>query len=100
MSMGIERVLKENFSDFKEVIQVEDKNASPQELTFEAVEEEFNRLYPAITAMGAVAKIASVDLDFGVVNIEWRGSNKVQQGLELALLDIPFVNRVEFSTAE
>lgn len=96
MSMGIERVLKENFSTFKEVIQVEDPNAGPSELTLEDVEEEFGRLYPAIAAMGGVGKIVSVDAELGVVNMEFRGSNKVRQGLELAILDLKFVNRVEF----
>ena len=93
--MGIERVLKENFSAFKEVIQVEE-NAGPTSLTMEAVADEFSRLYPAIIAMGGVSKIVSVDADLGVVNMEFRGSNKVRQGLELAILDLPFVNRVEF----
>ena len=65
-------------------------------MTLEAVKEEFDRLYPAIIAMGGVSKIVSVDAGLGVVKMEFRGSNKVRQGLELAILDIPFVNRVEF----
>ncbi|CAB9525158.1 NifU-like protein 1, chloroplastic [Seminavis robusta] len=101
MSMGIERVLKENFSGFKEVIQVEDPaNAGPSELTLEAVKEEFDRLYPAIVAMGGVSEILNVEPDVGVVNMKFRGSNKVRQGLELAILDLPFVNRVEFVMGE
>ena len=99
--MGIERVLKENFATFKEVVQVEDPAlAGPSELTLEDVQEEFDRLYPAIIAMGGVARIVSVDAVTGVVNMVFRGSNKVRQGLELAILDLPFVNRVEFSMDE
>lgn len=97
MSMGIERVLKENFSTFKEVVQIED---GPTELTLEAVQEEFGRLYPAIVAMGGVASVDEVDTELGVVRMTFRGSNKVRQGLELAILDIPLVNRVEFQMGE
>lgn len=99
--MGIERVLKENFSTFKEVVQVEDPAlAGPSELTLEDVQEEFDRLYPAIVAMGGVSRITGIDANTGVVNMTFRGSNKVRQGLELAILDLPFVNRVEFSMDE
>lgn len=83
MSMGIERVLKENFDTFREVIQVEEK-VGPTELTLEDVQEEFNRLYPAIVAMGGVAKIIGIDAATGVVTMTFRGSNKIRQGLELA----------------
>lgn len=101
MSMGIERVLKENFSGFKGVHQVEDPAlAGPTELTLEEVQAEFDRLYPAIIAMGGVSKIISVEPDVGVVNMTFRGSNKVRQGLELAILDLPFVNRVNFEMGE
>jgi len=101
MSMGIERVLKENFSTFKKVIQVEDpENAGPTSLTMEAVEEEFSRIYPAIIAMGGVSKIVGINSDLGVVSMEFRGSNKVRQGLELAIFDLPFVNHVEFTMDE
>jgi Fe-S cluster biogenesis protein NfuA len=101
MSMGIERVLKENFVGFKEVIEVIDPaQAGPTQLTMKDVQEEFDRLYPAIIAMGSVSKILSVDSDLGVVTMQFRGSNKVRQGLELAILDLKFVNRVEFVMGE
>jgi len=96
MQMGIERVLKENFAGLGEVIQVEDEeNAKPTELTHQVVEDEVNRIKPAIQAMGGVVNIISVD-PIGVVEIEFRGANKVRQGLELALLDIDFVKHVKF----
>lgn len=99
MKMGIERVLKENFPDLGEVVQVEDPNANanptPTELTWEAVEAEVNRIKPAIVAMGGVVKIKSVD-PIGVVELEFRGGNKVKQGLELAIQDVPYVKHVKF----
>lgn len=96
MKMGIERVLKENFPDLGEVLQVEtESDENPTELTLEAVQKEVNRLSPALTAMGGVVRIVSVD-PLGVVQIEFRGSNKIRHGLELALLDVPFVKHVEF----
>lgn len=100
MEMGIERVLKENFEGFTRVVQVEDPDAAVTELSWELVEQEFNRIYPAIVAMGGVSKLVSIDKDLGVVQLTFRGSNKIKQGLELALLDVPFVNRVEFQMEE
>ena len=100
MQMGIERVLKENFADLGEVIQVEDEeNAKPTELTYQAVEDEVNRMKQAITAMGGVVRIINVD-PIGEVEIEFRGPNKVRQGLELALLDVDFVKHVKFVTQD
>jgi Fe-S cluster biogenesis protein NfuA len=96
MKMGIERVLKENFPDLGEIIQVEDdEDKKPTELTFQVVENEVNRIKPAILAMGGVVNIRNVD-PIGVVELEFRGANKVRQGLELALLDIDFVKHVKF----
>ncbi|CAJ1954510.1 unnamed protein product [Cylindrotheca closterium] len=100
MKMGIERVLKENFADLGEIIQVEDEgDAKPTELTYQVVEEEVNRIKGAIQAMGGVVNILNVD-PIGVVEIEFRGANKVRQGLELALLDIDFVKHVKFVSQE
>jgi Fe-S cluster biogenesis protein NfuA len=101
MKMGIERVLKENFPDMNEVKQVEDEdNANPTELTLEAVEDGVNRVKPAIIAMGGVVRIIGVDSASGEVVLEFRGANKVRGGLELAILDIEFVNTVTFKMIE
>jgi len=64
------------------------------------VQEEFARLSPAISAMGGVGRIDRVDAELGVVHMMFRGFNKVRQGVELAILDLPFVNRIEFSMDE
>merc|ERR1712087_361195 len=97
MQMGIERVLKENFPDLGQVLQVtpEEEEGSPTELTMAAVQSEVKRLSPAILAMGGVIRIVDVD-PIGVVEIEFKGSNKVRHGLELALLDVPYVKHVKF----
>ncbi len=98
MQMGIERVLKENFENMGEVAQVEppeDELQDANELTMEAVQKEVNRISPAITAMGGVVEIVNVD-PLGVVEIRFRGANKVQQGLELALRDVKYVKHVKF----
>jgi len=101
MQMGIQRVLSENFPNFGEVIQVEDPDqvdAKPTELTLEAVQSELNRIKPAILAMGGSVEIVSVDTELGVVKLKFRGSNKVKQGLELAIRDVEYVKHVEFES--
>jgi hypothetical protein len=102
MQMGIERVLRENFGSDVSVSQITDTSGSgaPTELTFEAVQQEVQRLSTAIIAMGGVVRIVNVDPATGVVQLNFRGANKVQKGLELALLDVPFVNAVQFVMGE
>ncbi|GFH55502.1 hypothetical protein CTEN210_11978 [Chaetoceros tenuissimus] len=101
MQMGIERVLKENFDNLGEVAQVTPEedgvngSENANELTMDAVMKEVNRIKPAITAMGGQVDIVSVD-PLGVVEVRFRGANKVQQGLELALRDVKFVKHVKF----
>ena len=100
MQMGIERVLKENFDDLGEVAQVtpeeeEGEGSNAKELTMDAVMKEIGRIGPAIKAMGGVVEVLSVD-PVGVVEIRFRGANKVRQGLELALRDVPYCKHVKF----
>ena len=101
MQMGITRVLKENFPNLGEVVQVEEnegstEGGSPNELNIEAVQAELKRITPAITAMGGVVEIINVD-PLGVVELKFRGSTKIQQGLELAILSVPLVKHVKFT---
>eukprot|EP00815_Leptocylindrus_aporus_P009643 CAMPEP_0116059626 /NCGR_PEP_ID=MMETSP0322-20121206/5908_1 /TAXON_ID=163516 /ORGANISM="Leptocylindrus danicus var. apora, Strain B651" /LENGTH=367 /DNA_ID=CAMNT_0003544043 /DNA_START=111 /DNA_END=1211 /DNA_ORIENTATION=+ len=65
MKMGIERVLNENFSNV-EVIQVDSENDGGEIPTIEYVQNEVNRLLPAITALGGVVKVIDVT-ELGVV---------------------------------
>ena len=96
MQMGIERVLKENYGPQVSVQQVESGEDVPKSLSYQAVEDEVARLSPAVVAMGGVVRIVSVDEETGVVQLFFRGANKVRQGLELALRDVAFVNAVQF----
>lgn len=101
MQMGIERVLKEKFPDVNEILQVEnDPESKPKELTWESVEDEVNRLKPAIFAMGGSVELESIDTETGVVSIKFQGASKVRQGLELALRDVDFVNEVNWITTD
>jgi Fe-S cluster biogenesis protein NfuA len=96
MQMGIERVIKEKFGEVNIFRTEEDPEAQPKELTFKAVEDEVNRLRPAIIAMGGAISIESIDVPTGTVNIKFQGAEKVKNGLELALLDVAFVEKVNF----
>jgi NFU1 iron-sulfur cluster scaffold homolog, mitochondrial len=98
MQMGIERVLKEKWSDVS-IVQADDDNTDdgkPKELQISAVEMEINRLRPALRAMGSTVALRSVDATTGIVVIQFSGSSKVRQGLELAIADVPFVQQVTF----
>lgn len=97
MQMGIERVLKEKWPGV-DVSKVEDDEESqPKSLSYEAVAAEVNRLKPALIAMGCKVDIAAVEEETGRVEITFTGSDKVRQGLELALQDVPFVETIEFT---
>lgn len=98
MQMGIERILREKFPSLVEVIKVQENDTAPKELSdYEAmVEVEIQRIRPAITAMGGSIQVVSVNHETGIVLIQFRGSKKVQQGVELAILDIDFVKEVQF----
>lgn len=96
MQMGIERVLKENFVDLGQVIQVEPEKAELEPLE-ERVRSELNRIGPAISAMGGQFEVQRVDEDVGQVVMKFKGPNKIQQGLELALLDVENVRHVQFT---
>jgi len=99
MQMGIERVLRENFPDLGQVIQV--INTPPEdELSVELVQFEVDRLQGAITAMGGSVKVVGVDKETGIVSIFFKGPNRIRQGLEMAVKDIAVVKDVKFVAQE
>ena len=63
--------------------------------TMETVGAAVDALKPAITAMGGVVDVKDVS-ELGVVNMLFRGPNKIRYGLELAVLDVKGVRHVEF----
>lgn len=95
MQMGIERVLKENFPNLGQVLQV-DSGSSGEKNEFDVVQREVDRIKPAIIAMGGKVDVVSVDKQSGTVKLNFQGAGKLRQGVELALLDIDFVETVEF----
>jgi Fe-S cluster biogenesis protein NfuA len=99
MQMGIERVLKENFPNLGQVLQVDDDDdgtGGNKESEFDIVQREVDRIKPAIIAMGGKVEILNVDVETGTVQLNFEGASRVRQGLELALLDIDFVQKVDF----
>lgn len=98
MQMGIERVLKEKWPDVT-ISQATTAAADDQnELQYQTVEKEVNRLRPALMALGSsIVELSSVDAATGTVVIRMvGGSSKVRQGLELAIADVPLVKQVTF----
>ena len=63
MQMGIERVLKENFPNLGQVVQIDGGTGAekPSELTVDMVMLEMNRIGPAISAMGENYGLVRVD---------------------------------------
>ncbi|GAX23575.1 hypothetical protein FisN_12Hh140 [Fistulifera solaris] len=100
MQMGVERVLRENFSNINQVLRVDDDPFKPKELTWGAVEQEVKRLGSAIVAMGGVMRLLDVDASTGIVKLLFKGPKRVQQGLELALRDVEYVTDVVFIEEE
>mmetsp|Transcript_16012 Transcript_16012/g.44335 ORF Transcript_16012/g.44335 Transcript_16012/m.44335 type:complete len:455 (-) Transcript_16012:1673-3037(-) len=96
MQMGIERVLRENFSNLGEVLQVETEDEAGSDGSIDSlVNKEIDRLKPAVMAMGGKVELRSVDAE-GTAEVFFRGPARVQQGLELALLDVDAVERIAF----
>jgi NFU1 iron-sulfur cluster scaffold homolog, mitochondrial len=98
MQMGIERVLKEKWPDVTISQATSPTDETNNELSYQAVEKEVNRLRPALMALGSsMVELSSVDAVTGTVVIRMvGGSSKVRQGLELAIADVPLVKQVTF----
>jgi len=94
MKMGIERVLREKFSDLGQVLQVTQEEETL--LTEALVQKEIDRIAPAINAMGGKVEIRNVDPEFGSVTVMFRGPNQIKMGIDLAIRDLKLVNHVEF----
>ncbi len=96
MKMGIERVLKENFANLGEIVAISPPAKAKTELTMDAVMQALAPVLPAVKAMGGAVEVDSVDQDKGSVVIRYSGPTKLKQGVELVLLDMDTVDKVEF----
>ena len=97
MKMLLERVLKERFPGLGPVTQLEGALPSDGDdgNLRQAVEESLSGLMPAISAMGGSVRVQDVN-ENGVVQLSFRGANKLKLGIELAIRDLPYVKHVEF----
>ena len=91
MKMGIERVLRENFSNVRDVIA-----APPGELdlSVEAVEEKVKNILPAVRKLGGIVEIRSVDSTTGKVVIGYKGPPKLIQGLMVIVKELDAVSEI------
>lgn len=102
MKMGIERVLKENFSNLGDVLAVDDPNAVAEEgeqnLTpdMESVRAALEKVLPAVTGMGGAIEDVVVDADSGSVTMKYKGPTKLKQGIEIVLKENPIISEVIF----
>ena len=100
MKMGIERVLKENFPNLTEVINLSQslEPVKPTELTKESVESALQQILSAINGLGGKVFIESVDAITGSVVIKYQGPPKLKQGVELVIKDVKYVKSVEIKS--
>lgn len=92
MKMGIERVLKENFSNLGPIISVDP--LSTELLTVGMVEESLSKILPAIKGMGGKIEVRSTESASGIVVLGYKGPAKLRQGIELVLKDIALIKQV------
>jgi len=97
MKMGIERVLKEQWPDLAEVVEV--GSDEPSEITIDIAFEALAQIMPAITGLGGSVRIVSAETvdGRGKVVVEYTGPEKIKYGMELALRDHPLIDIVEFA---
>lgn len=97
MKMGIERVLKENFPNLKDVInlsQAVEEVTKPTTLTIESVNDALAQISSAVKGMGGIIAVESVDPDSGIVTLKYKGPTKLRQGVELVVKDVKYVQSV------
>jgi len=96
MKLGIEKVLKENFADFRSVSAVSDvADALGSELTVELCDHVLEQVRPAIVGLGGVVKVLQAGDE--TIELEYTGPEKLAYGIELMLRDkFPNVKEIEF----
>lgn len=114
MQMGIERRLREVWTDLKEVRPVDDPmelaaaglmdeaeareaaEAAGDGLSAAKVKKALEPIAPAIQGMGGSVEVVEVDVDAGAVTLRYDGPPRIAYGIELSLKDIPEVETVTF----
>lgn len=94
MKMGIERVLKENFADIRDIIALSPEEASC--LTVDKVTQSLEKILPAIKGLGGSLEVSKVEEDTGKVFVTFQGPERLKKGVQLVLLDTPNVKEVVF----
>ena len=95
MKMGIERVLKENFSNIQSIVAV-NQNPVKKVLTVEMIEELLSKLLPTIQRLGGTISIPSVDAEGGIPKVQFTGPDRLKKGVDLILKENELVKGVEY----
>jgi len=97
MKMGIEKVLKEHFTNLKSIIAVNPEVAlSPTLNLLRIVNDSLQKILPAVEAMGGLLKVEDVIAESGTVYIKLTGPDKLKLGVERVLKDNKVVRNVIF----
>ena len=100
MKMGIERVLKENFSNLGPVISVEAASLADPGLTADVVMKALAKVLPAIKGLGGSIEISDVESASGTVKLRYKGPARLKLGIELVLKDVSAIKAVEIEVVD
>lgn len=97
MKMGIEKVLKEHFTNLKSITAVDANIAlSPTLNLLRIVTESLKKILPAIETLGGILEVDDVNALTGSVTIKLTGPEKLKLGVERVLKDNVIVKSVIF----
>jgi len=95
MKQGIEKTLRSKFADLGEVVDVGQADPEAAPLSVDLVYQKLEALMPAITALGGSIRVVSAaDSE---VELEYNGPAKIKFGIELALKDVPQIEKIVFT---
>lgn len=91
--MGIERILREKFSNLGEIIAVKEED---NVLTLASIKKALVNLLPAIESLGGQVTFHDVDASNGIVTVSFQGPEKLKKGVDLVIRDVKGVKDVVF----
>lgn len=103
MTAGVESTLKRAFPSITSVENVAgapaaaSEDGAPVQLTIDSVEEAIAQIRPAIEGMGGSLRVLDASPD-GIVQVAFKGPQRVQYGVDLALRDNKLVRDVIFTS--